>query len=235
MEHVSSKSYPDLREWKFVDTVKVNHLSSHDEKINYIKDFPVAVFTVISDKQSHDSYFPTVPNRKIKKSCDYYTKVRMPIPYSDHHILELSKSNNVIKLLCIKKIGTQFEKILLEILNSEPLYMEDLCFLSNNYTNVFLLFIRPVPIENEYKQIVKAEDITSFEEADLETCSIETKADVLKTSCKILLEKSLDKKEFGKPLEYTLKVEQKTKEQKTKYVVEESSQKPAYIRKCIYM
>ena len=235
MEYVSNESYSDLKEWKFVDTVKVNHLSSHDEKINYIKDFPVAVFTVIPDKQSHDSYFPTVPNQKIMKSCEHYAKVRMPIP-SDHYISELSESDNVIKLLCIKKDGTQFEKILSEVLNLEPL--EDLCSLTKltkKYKNVFLLFIRPVPIKNEDKQKVKskAEDITSFEEA--ESCSTETKTDALKKTCKIFLEKYLDKPketsittEFGKLL---ASKEHKPHDPYTKYVVEERESKAAYIRK----
>ena len=222
MEHISRESYPDLKEWKFVDTVQVNHLPPHDEKINYIKDFPVAVFSVTSDKQSQDSYSPTVPNRKIIKSCEHYTKVRMPIP-SDHHIFELSESDNVIKLLCIKKSGTQFEKILSEILNSEPL--EDLYSLTKIYKNVFLLFIRPVPIDNEDKEEVKSkpEDITSFEEA--ESCSTETKTDALKKTCKIFL-KNIDK--LGKLL---ASKEKKAHDPYTKYVVEEREPKAAYIRK----
>ena len=238
MEHVSTKSYCYPNEWKFVDTVKVNYLSPDDEKINNIKDFPVAIFSLVSQNEESfkHSCSPTIPNPKMKESSEYYTKVQIPIPYSDHHIFEVCKSDDVIKLLCIKKDGTQFEKILPEILQSEPLDDLKNYFQTEKSLKVYLMFIRPFPIENGYKQKIKskAADITSIEEA--ESSPAETKIDMLRKSCKILLEKNMDKLKVSireKPLDSggeDIK-EKKVHDPYTSFVTEERVQKATSISK----
>ena len=87
-----------------------------------------------------------MPDSKRDKSSGQ-SQVDVHFPFSDYDIYEVSKCDENIKLLCIRKTkSTQFEKLFSKTLFSEKFkHLDNLeTYLKEESSDVYLLFIHPV-------------------------------------------------------------------------------------------